>query len=200
MGVGDYVEYLVAEASRLASPPVIVGHSMGGVLAQLVAARLQPRGLVLLSTGPSAAINGVAVDPLRTMAGVTTKWGWWREPTRIDRARALWGIYNEVPADVAEREYQSLVHDSGRVLFQMGFPWADPARATRVDYTRLTMPTLMVVGERDRITPRSVSRATARKIGGRIDYRELPGVGHWLFHEPVVATVAAEIGRFVDRL
>ena len=36
-------------------------------------------------------------------------------------------------------------------------------------------------------------RATSRQIAGPVDYHELPGVGHWLFHEPVVDRVAALI-------
>lgn len=200
VGVGDYVAFLIDQVNRLPERPVIVGHSMGGMLAQLVAERVQPPGLVLLSPGPTAATSVLGVAPLRTVFGITTQPGWWKKPTIIDRDRARWGIFNEVPTDIAEHEIDALIWDSGRVLFQMAMPWADPAKGTKVDYARLAMPSLVIVGDRDRITPVGTARATARHLAGRVDYRELTGVGHWLFHEPVLSRTAAEIEAFLREL
>lgn len=199
-GVGDYAAFLEAELRQLAEPPVIVGHSMGGMLAQIVAERVQPKGLVLLSPAPTATTAVPTLASLRTVLGVTTKGGWWKKPTLIDRERALWGIFNEVPRDIADRETDALIWDSGRVLFQTAMPWADTTRSTRVDYGRLRMPALVMVGDRDRITPVATARATARRLTGVVDYREIAGSGHWLFHAPVVDKVAAEIDRFLARV
>lgn len=197
--IGDYADFLVAEALKLGSP-VIIGHSMGGMLAQLVAARVRPRGLVLLSPGPTAAASVPRLSSLRTTFGIVTTPYWWRRATRIDAARARWGIFNEVPGEIAEREIAAMVWDSGRALFQMGLPWADPAKATHVDYSTLTMPALVVIGDRDRVTPPVVARVTARHLRGRVDFHEIAGGGHWLFHEPVASRVAAAIDRFLARL
>lgn len=200
IGIGDYVAFLIEQVRQLPEPPVIVGHSMGGMLAQLVAERVQPAALALLSPAPTATTASLGLAPLRTTFGITTQKSWWKRPTMIDRDRARWGIFNEVPADVAEREIDALIWDSGRVLFQTAMPWADPAKGAKVDYARLAMPALVLVGDRDRITPVSTARATARQLAGQVDYVELPGVGHWLFHEPVVGRVAAEIEAFVKGL
>lgn len=200
VSVGDYVAFLVDELSRINGEVVIVGHSMGAMLAQLVAERVQPAGLILLSPGPTAETGALAISPLRATSGVTTKAGWWKKPTKIDRDKALWGIYNEVPADIANLEADALVWDSGRVLFQMAMPWADPAHGTRLDYGRLRMPTLVVVGDQDRITPIGNARATARKLAGQVDYREISGAGHWLFHSPVVEQVIGEMTAYLGVL
>ena len=81
----------------------------------------------------------------------------------------------------------------------MAMPWADPAKGSKVDYARLDMPALVVVGDRDRITPVGTARATARQLSGQVDYRELSGVGHWLFHNPALSRTADEIEAFLDR-
>ena len=47
--------------------------------------------------------------------------------------------------------------------------------------------------------PIAIARATARALPGEVDYRELPGVGHWLFHEPVVNRVVEEMDIFLKR-
>ncbi|QXQ05929.1 alpha/beta hydrolase [Sphingosinicellaceae bacterium] len=193
LGLQDYIDYLVADVSRLPEPPVIVGHSLGGFLAQAVASRVQPAGLVCLSPAASTKTTALSTDAVRSVWPIVSRWGWWKHATMIDPATARWGIFNNVPGPVAEAEIDALVWDSGRVLADLGFPWATRNGAAAVDYSQLTMPALVVIGCEDRITPPAVARATARHLSGTVDYHELPGIGHWLFHTPVVERVAALI-------
>lgn len=198
--VEDYVAFLVAEVARLPEPPIIAGHSMGGFLAQAVAARVGAPGLILFSPAATASTGVPAFGPVRTLAGVVTKRGWWERPTKIDADHARWGIYNEVPPAVADAEIAALVWDSGRVLFEMALPFVARTGSTAVDHSRLTMPTLIVVGDRDRITPAGIARATARKVAGPVDYHELPGVGHWLWHGAVGGGVAGIVDAWLADL
>ena len=179
--VEDYADFLVAEVQRIEGPVILVGHSMGGMLAQIVAARVAHAGLILLSTAPTAATGTVALDTIRTMFGVVTKWGWWEDPTRIDYDRWRWGIGNGLPEAIARAEYAALVWDSGRVMAEMTLPGLSATGATKVDYTKLAKPALVIVGADDRTTVPGISRATARKLAGTVDYHELPDTGHWLF-------------------
>lgn len=188
--VADYVDFLVAEVAKLPELPVIAGHSMGGMLAQLVAARVQPPGMMLLAPAATATTNAASFDPMRTLARVTTRGSWWKSPTKIDADHARWGIFNEVPREVANAEIAGLVWDSGRVLFEMGLPWLARTGSTQVDYARLKCPALVIAGERDRITPAGIARATSRQLTGPVDYHELPGVGHWLWWGSVGDRVA----------
>ncbi len=198
--VEDYVAFLVAEVARLPEPPVLVGHSMGGMLAQAVAARVAHRGLVLLSTAATATTAVPAIATLRTMAGVVTKWGWWHSPTRIELDAARWGIYNGVPEAIVRTEFAGLVWDSGRVIAEMTLPHLSKTGATRVDHARLTEPALVIVGTEDRITVPGISRATARKLRGTVDYHEIAGAGHWLFWGGTEARVGDYIAGWLAQL
>lgn len=52
-GLGDYVADVVEAAEGLGRPPVLVGHSLGGMVAQRAACRMRSAGLALLaSVGP----------------------------------------------------------------------------------------------------------------------------------------------------
>lgn len=181
LGLEDYIAFLTAEIARLPGPVIVAGHSLGGFLAQAVAARVGAAGLMLFAPAATATTNVPALGPLRTMAGVVTKNHWWRSPTRIAPEPARWGIYNEVPEPIATAEIAALVWDSGRVLFEMALPFLAKSPAFVVDHARLTMPALVVVGANDRITPAGIARATARRLPGTVDYHELPRTGHWLW-------------------
>jgi len=197
LGLQDYIDFLVADVSRLPKPPVIVGHSLGGFLAQAVAARMQPAGLVCLSPAASAATTALSLDSVKSIWPIVRRWGWWKHATMPDRETARWSIFNNVATDIADAEIDALVWDSGRVLADLGFPWAVRNGAAKVDYARLTMPALVIVGTEDRITPPGIARATARQVSGTVDYHELPGTGHWLFHPPVLAHVAGLIADWL---
>ncbi len=192
--VEDYAQYILSDIARLASPPVIIGHSMGGALAQIVAARTDHAGLVLLSTAATASTSAIGIGPIRALGGVITKWGWWRQPTLVGADAARWGIYNGVPAEIASTEIAALVWDSGRVLAEMVIPSLSKTGATKVDYGRLTRPALVIVGSDDRITPATIARATARKLSGVVDYHELPDASHWLFW----GDVEKRVGQYIE--
>jgi pimeloyl-ACP methyl ester carboxylesterase len=201
--IADYVAALERDAADLGEPPVILGHSMGGLLAQLLSVRIQPKGLILLSTAPSAQASAFSAASVRTMWSVTGKWGWWREATLLDAEAARFGVYNGVPEAEVRPALAELTWDSGPVLAQLAAPFLDPDKGAKVDYSRLTMPTLMVTGLEDRIVPAATSRKTARHLsaaGARVDYEEWPNVGHWLFHDAVRPRVAAAISRFMASL
>jgi pimeloyl-ACP methyl ester carboxylesterase len=203
LSITAYVDFLVAEAGKLAAaagrPPVILGHSMGGLLAQLVAVRAPHAGLVLLSPAAAANAQAPSIDPLRTLKNVILKWGWWERPTLCDAAGARWGIFNGVPEEVTSAEIAGLVWDSGRVLAEMALPPLY-GNVTRVDHARLTQPALVVVGSDDRITPPGIARATARQLPGVVDYHELPGVPHWLFWGETQARLAGLLGAWLATL
>jgi pimeloyl-ACP methyl ester carboxylesterase len=198
-----YVAALEREAADLGEPCVVLGHSMGGLLAQLLSVRIQPRGLILLSTAPSAQASSLSASALRTMWSVTGSWGWWNEATLLDEESARFGVYNGVPEPETRAALAELTWDSGPVLAQIAAPFLDSDKGSRVDYARLSLPALVLTGLDDRIVPPATSRKTARLLaqaGARVDYEEWPGVGHWLFHDAVRPRLAAAIGRFMASL
>ncbi|MBU6207536.1 MAG: alpha/beta hydrolase [Alphaproteobacteria bacterium] len=197
LGLADYGDALETQA-KAHSNLVIIGHSMGGLLAQQLAARVQPRALVLLSTAPSAKIFSAYPSALRTMWPVIGQWGYWHRATMISMHAADYGISNGVSQAESVTEYRKLQPDSGRVAFEIGLPFLDRNRAAAVDYARLTMPTLLLCGENDRICCPPVSRATAKRIPGPVTLAMLPDFGHWIIGERGSPLVAARIAEFLE--
>jgi len=69
-----------------------------------------------------------------------------------------------------------------------------------VDLAALVRPALLVTGSADRVTPAAISRQTARLLGGPVDYQEIAGAGHWLFHGETEHRMTARLLGWLDML
>ena len=106
LSLRDYTDDLVAFVNSLDSPPLLVGHSMGGLLAQLVAARTRQAGLVAACPAPAAGIFGITPTNLRAcLPHLLRPRPWtkpWRPPTFEQFRR--W-IANTQTEDIAREIY-----------------------------------------------------------------------------------------------
>jgi 3-oxoadipate enol-lactonase len=176
---------------------VLVGHSMGGMVAQELVARCPDRvaALVLYSTSP--AFGGAD--------------GEWQRRFLAERLQPL--DEGKTPADIAPGLVHQLVgHDTdaraiARALACMSAIPADTYRAAlhcvvgfdrRESLAAIRCPTLALGGERDRIVPPTVVERMARAIPGA-RYEMLAGVGH-LANLERPAEFDAVLGRFIDSL
>jgi non-heme chloroperoxidase len=189
----DYARDLERQLDTLPEPPILMGHSMGGILAQMLGARGRARGLVLLSPMPPQGINVLSLASLRMFRTSLLGWGFWKRPTRPAFADAAASMLASLPDGVRRTVYDRLVHESGRVGCEAGFWFLDPRRAKWVDASRITCPVLVVAGAEDRLHPPSMMRRVAQRYAPVSTFMEIPGHGHWLVGEPDWKTIAQRI-------
>lgn len=180
-GLVEYRTFLEREigAQQFDSPPVLIGHSMGGLLAQQLAERIQPSALVLLTPAPFAGINGVRASNLAVFAPWMFGGRFWRNAHKPSFERASRSAFNEVPADRHRRLYEGLVHESGRAAAEIALWWLDFKRAAAVDPSRIRCPVYIVSCGEDRLTPAGVVRRVAAAYP-QASLRHYPRRGHWV--------------------
>lgn len=194
----DYAADLAELLANLAEKPVVIGHSMGGLLALMLCARGLARAGVLLTPAPPAEVLALRPSNLWAFARIEMKWGWWRKPHRATLAEALSHTFNTTdPHEGAER-HAAFVHDSGRALFEMGLPWLDAAKATAIDPRVVTVPLLFVAAEKDRLTPPGVVRRVSQRFNHVADYAEYPGQGHWVLGQPGWERIAKDAAEWLE--
>jgi non-heme chloroperoxidase len=184
VSIRDYVDDLEAIVNDLDAVPIVIGHSMGGLLAQLLLARIPARAGVLLSPAWPWGVWGLPLTSLRTFAPQFATWRFWRKPCRPSAEQVAYGIANRMAPEDQRKLHQDMVFDSGRALAEMGLWPLDRARATEVDPSRITCPLLIIAGRNDRITPASMAHKIARFYGDVAEFHELPGHAHYLLGEP----------------
>ncbi len=176
----DYVADLEVLIRSLNERPLVIGHSMGGTLMQMLAAR----GLIRAGVGlaPAQCAGPVNLDP-RSMwifkrEFFRTKF--WRKPQlpRFDAMR--YGVLNGLPAEEQKALYDTLIPESGRALLEIGYWFADRHRTTWINPQSVTTPMLFMTGERDRITPAWLAKRVAANYGDNVRLEILPDRAHWL--------------------
>lgn len=180
----DYAEDLEREIRQLGTKPILLGHSMGGLLAQILGSRGLAKALVLLTPAAPAGIMAITPSALRSFRSVHARWGFWKKPMRQTFDEAVYSMMHLLPPDEQRKAYDRFVYESGRAACEIGYWPFDPKRASYVDESRVTCPVLVIAGGQDRITPASVVRKVARKYRDVATYTEFGNHAHWVVGEP----------------
>lgn len=189
----DYAADLEALIRGLDEPPIIVGHSMGGLLAQILGSRGLGRALVLITPASPAGILALRFSVIKSFSEALSRWGFWKKPQRPSFRMAVYGLLHRLPEPQQREIYQKMVYESGRAAAEIGFWYLDPHHASRVDETKITCPVLVLGAKEDRATPAAVVRKVARKYQHVATYKEYEDHAHWLLAEPGWETIAGDI-------
>jgi pimeloyl-ACP methyl ester carboxylesterase len=197
--LADYRRYVEDEIARLSQKPVLVGHSMGGLLAQQIAARDMAGAAVLLAPVAPWGMLPHTFGEVAGAAGLLVKAGnLWRKTLAPDFAIAAEYSMLHVPPARQRDIFARLVPESGHALSEMLFWWMDWHAGSHVPAHRVNIPMLVLAGEDDRVTPAPTCRAVAGRYRGHAVYREVPGLGHFIFGEPREADVIGIVAEWID--
>jgi len=191
VSMGDYAADIVKLCESLPAPPILVGHSMGGLVAQMAAMRTPVAAMALLAPSPAWGGSASSVEEAIAAFGLHFLGPYWARSLPPDRSAM--DAYCMPRMSKAERDaaFARMVPESGRAIFETLNWWLDPFMTTGVNPMRLKAPALALVGQRDAIHPPRTVRMSARRIGAA--FQELPGMSHWLLSEPGWETVADAI-------
>lgn len=186
----DYVIDAIEVATSLRNP-IVIGHSMGGLITQKLLERGACRAAILLAAAPPRWIPVVSWMLLQKQlkyAPALFKF----EPLLPNRKDADVLIFNRTPVADREKMYPRLVPESGCAGFQLSFG------TMAVDEDRVSAPVLVMTGLDDRFVVPRVARALARKY--KAPLREYASFAHMLLLEPGWEAPCAEAIEWMDRL
>lgn len=180
----DYAEDLENEIYKLDQKPILMGHSMGGLLAQILGSRGLAKALVLLTPASPKGIIAFRPSVIKSFWSVTTKPGFWRKPILQTFNEAVYSMMQLLPNEEQKKAYDKFVPESGRAASEIGYWLFDRKSASRVDSAKITCPTLVIAGGQDKITPPSVVHKVADKYSAVTTFKEFADHAHWVIGEP----------------
>lgn len=184
--IGAYVGDVVALLNVLSIDAArIIGHSMGGAIAQCLALqhRERVRELVLIGTGARLKVNpqlitGAVKDPDAIIASLT-RWMWSKNASAEMREQSA-KIMRQTPPAVIAGDF--IACDRFDVREQLG---------------EIACPTLVIAGENDKMTPVALSHELAERIP-KSELVIVPGGSHMTMLEDSEMVVAA-IEDWIER-
>ena len=195
----DYADDLEKEIKELDAAPILMGHSMGGLLTQILASRGLAKAAVLLTPASPRGINALAWSTIVAFSSIMMTWGFWRKPNRISFKKAVYAIMNLMPPDDQRESYDKLVYESGRAAFEIGQWLLDLRQASKVDYDKVNCPVLVIAGKYDKITPAKVVEKCYNKYKDSDTYKVFEDNAHMVIMEPGWEEIAAYVSEWLNQ-
>ena len=189
LGLADYLAFLRQQADAFDTPPLLVGHGLGALLAMRLAAERVGFASVHLGTIPT----GASLRPLRVTRTVMTRPGWWRRPVHLARTTAAWAWGHALDPRARDRMLSGLTYESGRALRELALGTFSHAWVGRHG---LPHPSLVVHGTEDRFAPIGAAKAATRRAGPKATFTQLAGRAHWLPAEPGWERLADDVAHW----
>ncbi len=187
--LADYLEAAGKALQAFDTPPVVIGHSLGGMIALMLAAEGGCAGAVLVAAPapglpPWRSLYFRLAVPVaaRVLAGL---------PVPLDPAAMRRLATHGLSAAESDEIIAQSGMESGLVLRKLAFV------NTTVDYEAIRCPILYLAGGADRIVPDYAGRRVAAATMS--EYVVFPGHGHWLIAGSLTGTVAATVKRWLGR-
>jgi pimeloyl-ACP methyl ester carboxylesterase len=202
--LAQVAEHTAEVIGRLDKKPAVMGHSTGGLLAQMIAGRGLSAATVAIDPGPFRGVLPLPISTLRASLPVL------RNPLNHGRAVTLtmdqfkYGWANALSEDEAERLYDTYhVAAPGVALMQMANANLNPWTQARVDTRNPDRgPLLIIEGEKDHTVAPAIAKAAYKRQKhneGVTEYEEVPNRGHALTIDSGWREVAEKALAFVKR-
>ena len=184
-GIDEVVEHYAQIIRGLDAPPVVIGHSFGGLIAQRLLGQDLAAAAVAIDAAP---IKGVLVLPPSALRVASIAL---RKPANRHQAVSLtpeqfqYGFGNALPAQESADLYERwTVPSPGLPLFEAAFANFTPHSPAKVNTANRTRgPLLLIAGGQDHTVPAAITTATRKlyhKSPAITDFRDFTDRGHSL--------------------
>jgi pimeloyl-ACP methyl ester carboxylesterase len=202
--VGQVADHTAEVIGRLSKKPAVLGHSTGGLLAQIIAGRGLSAATVAIDPGPFRGVLPLPLAALKSAAPVL------RNPANRGRAVTLtfdqfkYGWANALGEEEAKELYERYhVAASGIALNQMANANLNPFTEAKVDTKNPDRgPLLIIDGQKDHTVPLAIANASfkrQRHNPGVTEMTTIPNRGHALTIDSGWREVAERSLEFVRR-
>jgi pimeloyl-ACP methyl ester carboxylesterase len=203
LGVQEIVDHYARLIEALDQPPVLIGHSYGGLFVELLLDRGLGRAGVALSPAPPKGILVLPFSTLKAAAPALAHPSKWHGVVTLSQEEFTYAFVNTFSAQDAAAAYESYgVPETGQIFYEAGFANFHLHPPTEVHFKSGARAPLLIVGAaEDHTVPASVSKAQYKHYEhspARTDYLEFAGRPHFHMVASDWEEVAAAVGSWLD--
>lgn len=196
--VQKVVDHYAKIVEALPKPPILMGHSFGGTIVQLLLDRGLGAAGVVIGSAPVKGVYTLPFSQVRSLFPVLKNPANRRRAVPLNEEQFHYTFANTLDAKASREAWERYaVAGPGRVVFDAAILNFDPNAVARVDFSNPNRaPLFFITGEHDHIMPPSVARSNANHYrSGIVAFREIAGRDHSIALEPgweEVASLALE--------
>jgi pimeloyl-ACP methyl ester carboxylesterase len=183
LGGKEIVDHYEELIRALDEPPVLVGHSYGGLFVELLLDRGLGRAGVAMSPAPPKGILVLPFSTLKSASPALAHPSKWHGVVMLTLEEFTYSFVNTFsPADAAAAYDRYCVPETGQIFYEAGFANFHLHPPTAVNFKNEGRAPLLIVGaDNDHTVPASLSKAQYKKYErspAKTDYLEFPGRPH----------------------
>jgi pimeloyl-ACP methyl ester carboxylesterase len=203
LGVTEIVDHYTKLINELDQPPVIVGHSYGGLFTELLLDRGLGRAGVAMSPAPPRGILVLPFSTLKAASPALAHPSKWHGVVTLTLEEFTYGFVNTYSPEEAEKAYERYsVPETGQIFYEAGFANFHLHPPTEVHFKNEDRAPLLLVGaDKDNTVPASLTKAQYKryeKSPAQTDYIEFEGRPHLHMTAPDWEEVAAGVDTWLD--
>jgi pimeloyl-ACP methyl ester carboxylesterase len=182
LSMSDYARSIARVCAAQDQPPILIGHSLGGLIAQLAAALTPVKALILLAPSHPWGVGVATPEEALSAFSLYALGPYWAMAVTPDYGMARRYLLDRVTREDRRWMFARMTHESGLALWETLNWWLDPLTTTLVRRAAIRAPVLGLAGGRDLIHPPPTVTSTTTRLGGEV--RVFPAMGHALPVEP----------------
>ena len=203
--VGQVADHFDAVIRKLNKKPVVIGHSFGGLLTQIIAGRGLSAVSVAIDPAPFRGVLPLPISALKAASPVLQNPANWNKAIPLTYEQFRYAFANAVDEDEARQLYDAFaVPAPGAPLFQAATANFNPWTEVKVDHKNPERgPLLIISGEKDHTVPWAIANASFKKQKKNkqavTEIVEMSGRGHALTIDSGWRVVAQTALAFCQR-
>ncbi|HXY86145.1 MAG TPA: alpha/beta fold hydrolase [Gaiellaceae bacterium] len=203
LGLTEVVDHYESLIRELDEPPVLVGHSFGGLIVELLLDRGLGRAGVALSPAPPKGILVLPFSSLKAASPALAHPSRWHGIVPLTEEEFTYGFVNTFSPEDAKAAYERYaVPETGQIFYEAGFANFHLHPPTELHFKNGERAPLLIVGaEKDNTVPASVSKAQYKKYErspAKTDYMEFEARPHLFVVGEGWEEVASAIDGWLD--
>jgi len=203
LGLAEIVDHYEALIRELDHPPVLIGHSFGGLIVELLLDRGLGRAGVAMSPAPPKGILVLPFSSLKAASPALKHPSRWHGIVTLTPEEFSYGFVNTFSPEEAAAAYERYaVPETGQIFYEAGFANFHLHPPTQVHFKNEERAPLLIVGaDKDHTVPASLSRAQYKKYersAAKTEYLEFEGRPHLFVVGEGWEEVAASIDSWLD--
>jgi pimeloyl-ACP methyl ester carboxylesterase len=203
LGVEEIVDHYARLIGELDQPPVLIGHSYGGLFVELLLDRGLGRAGVAMSPAPPKGILALPLSTLKAGAPALAHPSKWHGVVTLTREEFTYAFVNTFSEEDAAAAYDRYaVPETGQIFYEAGFANFHLHPPTEVHFKNEDRAPLLLVGaSEDHTVPASLTRAQYKRYErspAKTDYLEFEGRPHFHMVAADWQEVVAAIDSWLD--